>query len=132
MAKITAQNIKDLGWIPEQLKQTSATFDTFLAAIITEQADILAALIGADVYASTETSIAPFVKKAERCLVEAELWRRRITTKDAREVAGGSGDNKWSEHQSFDAVMDEAESLISRLTGSGLAFGALESSHYDA
>jgi hypothetical protein len=133
MALVTSQNIQDLGFVPEQFKgQSAVTFDDFLTSAISDQSDLLKGEIGAAVYASTDPSIAPYVKRAERCLVEAELWRRRIATKSGRETGGGHEVTMVSERQAMTIAADEALSLISKLGGGDCMSGFNESSHFDA
>lgn len=79
MAKVTAQDLRDMGFIPEMFKKADNAFDAFLTIVIAEQSAILQDRVGALSYALTSSPVAEYVKRAEKCLCAAELIRRRIT-----------------------------------------------------
>lgn len=135
MAKITATDITDLGFIKEmfpKLAPTDAAFTTFINGIIAEQAEILEGLVGSSVYASTTLPTSTRVKRAERCLVAAEMVQRRINVILGNSIAVGQEIDISHEGAQKKAYATEAEALITKLGGNDdYAGGVNESSHFD-
>lgn len=130
MAKITADNLKDAGFVPEMFGKDATDFDAWLSGVIDLISARLSGRIGAGLYAATDERTAQDVTEAERQLCLAELWQRRITWK----LGNAQGDNVSCKYEteSRDTARDEAVELISRVTGGDFASGTLESSHFDA
>ncbi len=137
MPVIEAQDLRDLGFIPEMFQgQNAGTFDAWLMGIIAEQDAILSGRIGAAVYASAVEPVPTYVKRAEKCLCSAELYQRRLNR-----LAGNTDEGiaalVSALKKSLQGYLDEAESLIAKLAngttsdGADFAGGYLESSHFD-
>lgn len=139
MAKVTAQEIQDMGFVPEMFRRDSINFEEYILDIISEQSGILSAEIGSDTYASTDSGIAAKVKRAERCLTAAELVQRRINVLLGNVKAGAEIDISHEGAQKK-AYRDEAAALITALTsssgtsgtGSDFAAGVVVTSHFEA
>lgn len=130
MPRVTVQEIKDAGFFSEMYGQMDAiSFEAFLTAAIASQAATLAARIGAALYADTEETTAGYVLQAEKHLVIAEMWKRRI----ARKLGQSQGLDITCKYEieSRDQAAEEAERWISRLVGGDFASGLASSSHFD-
>jgi|GEM_PF-5186960 len=77
MAKITAQNLIDMGFTGEMFGPEADALEGFFEDVIDEQAADLAVRLG-DIYASADADTARAVRTAEKALCAAELVRRRI------------------------------------------------------
>jgi len=133
MAKVTATDITGLGFIKEMyssLASTDEEFESLIGEVISEQSAILEDRIGSDVYASTEP-LASSVKRAEKCLVAAELVQRRINVILGNAVGAGQEINISHEAAQKKAYLDEAEKWIARLGEGDYAGGVVETSHFD-
>jgi hypothetical protein len=130
MAKITAQTLKDAGFIPEMFGLVTATFDAFLTGVITEQAAILSGRIGAAIYGSSATPTADYVKRGEKALCLVELWDRRITRKLGQ--TKGEDISIDAELKARDKAAEEANFYIVRLdsvSGGDYAGEVIETEH---
>lgn len=130
MARVTPQDIKDAGFFSEMFGQMeAAVFDAFLVAAISAQAALLASRIGVALYASTDEPNAGYMLQAEKQLVIAEMWKRRI----ARKLGQSQGLEITCKYEieSRDLALEEAENWIFQLIGGDFASGVAESSHFD-
>lgn len=130
MPKITPQDIKDAGFFAEMYGQMDAiAFEAFLTAAIAGQAALLTTRIGSALYASVDVTAAGYVFQAERSLVIAEMWKRRI----ARKLGQSQGMDITCKYEveSRDQATEEAARWIFRLVGGDFASGLAESSHFD-
>src|SRR3972149_3629032 len=137
MPKITNTEIKDIGFTAEMFNKTNETaLNTFIDSIITEQSDILEGRIGSTLYASTTTPTSTYVKRAEKCLVAAELLTIRINY-IVGNIDGENGSDVVRIRNNIEAYMDKAEEFILKLVSGisvddgGFAFSAVSSSHFD-
>jgi hypothetical protein len=137
MPKITADDIKDMGFVQEMFGKVAQTdFDTWLTKVITEQSAILSGRITATKYATTEDPTQTYIKRAEKCLVAVELYSRRFIT-IAEEINKADGIDAFKLRRQQEKFNEEAESLITVITagktsdGSGYSGGTLVTSHFD-
>lgn len=137
MAKVSAADIKALGFTYGQFNLAAQDFDAWIDAAIAEQAVILEGRIGSTLYAASAASTAAYVKRAEKCLVAAELYQRRAVA-----IAGNAQPNgEEPVTASIDAQQKkfraEAQELIDRLVdgaaadSGGFASGVTVSSHFE-
>jgi len=137
MPKTAAADIKALGFTFGQFNlATAAEFDAWLDAAIAEQALLLEGRIGSTIYSTTATPASTYVKRAEKCLVAAELFQRRAIA-----IAGNAQPNG---EEPVTASLDvqqkkyrtEAQELIDRLVAgsvsddTGFASGVSVTSHF--
>lgn len=115
MAKVVVEEINDLGFIAEMFGKDAAAFDALISDVITEQAIILEGRVGADLYASTASPAKDYVKRAEKCLVAAEMVRRRITTILGNVTGAAFPISTSGEDRQKQAYMDEADMWISKV-----------------
>jgi len=140
MSKVIAAEIKALGFSPEMFSGVDdTTFDDFLDAVIEEQAEILEGRIGSAQYAVATKPTATQVKRAEKALVAAELWRRRIVVKLSQAVGAGEDISAKYEQQARQEATAEADQLVEKITDGvtvdstgDFAGGVTTSSHYDS
>ncbi|MDH4319880.1 MAG: hypothetical protein OEV73_00125 [Desulfobulbaceae bacterium] len=137
MGKVSLDDIKNLGFTPEQFSLTAATFDAWLQGVIDEQAMLLEVRVGATAYASAVTATAAYVKRAEKCLVAAELFQRRIVSIAGNAVPNGQEPETTALDKQKRAMLAEAQGLIDRLAASAVsdasdfACGAVITSHFE-
>lgn len=135
MAKVTVQELKDLGFIAE-LFGNPQNFDAYLTAVIAEQASILEGRIGASAYASTSSPIKDYVKRAEKCLAAAELVQRRITYILGNVTGGAFPISTSGEDRQRQAYIDEAAVWITKIVegaetdSNDFASGSLVTNHF--
>lgn len=135
MAKVTAQEIKDLGFIAEMFGNP-ASFDAYITAVITEQATILEGRIGSTAYASTSSPAKDYVKRAEKCLAAAEMVQRRITVILGNVTGGAFPISTSGEDRQKSAYLDEADMWVSKIAGGvsadsvDFASGSLITNHF--
>lgn len=136
MSKITAQDIKDLGFGYAMFGKTDNGFDDYLNAVIAAQALLLAGRIGAEAYASVASPTQDYVKRAELCLTAADLVQRRINRILGSVTGNGTGIDVTHEGAQKKAYRDEAELWIEKITsgtttdGSDFASGTLVTDHF--
>jgi hypothetical protein len=133
MAKININDITGLGIIKEMysaIAPTEAEFENLIGEIISEQSAILEGRIGSDVYASVIQPTAGYVKRAEKCLVAAEMVQRRINIILGNAVGAGQEINISHEAAQKKAYSDEAEKWITKLGDGDYSGGVAESSHF--
>lgn len=137
MAKVTAQQIKDLGFTAEMFRKGSdIDLTAYIDGVIAEQSALLSGRIGAATYDSTASPDKENVARAEKCLTAAELCDRRINvlldqvTDEGREIPTKSVERQRDKYR------DEAERLFPGCTGvntsGGFASGVVETSHFDS
>lgn len=138
MAKVTSQEIIDLGLTAELFRATAESdFLTLIDSVIAEQSVILEGRLGLSIYASATSPEKDYVKRAEKCLAAAEMVQRRINTIMANVVGAGQEIDISREGRQRNIYLKEAEELISRLvTGSSTdsgtcVFGVSLSDHFD-
>ena len=139
MSKVIQQEIKDLGFTAELLnfKEENAYF-YLLDEIIAEQALLLEGRLGSTVYASTTSPTQDYIKRAEKCFVAAEVVQRRINVILGNVIGAGNEINISHEVAQKKAYLDEAESLLVKISagittddqGGGYAGGVLVTSHF--
>jgi hypothetical protein len=137
MPKTNAQEMIDLGFVPEIFKKDEMSFPEYADPIISEQSVILEGRIGSTLYASTTSPTKDYVKRAEKCLSAAELVQRRINIILGNAVGAGQEIDVSHEGAQKKAYRDEAEDWISKLTSgitsdvSDFASGVLVTSHFE-
>lgn len=133
MAKVLPQDIKDLQFVAEQFNSV-VDFDAFVQAVIDEQEALLVDRIGSVAFATTGLSV--HIKRAEKCLVAAELLQLRINRLSGNidaETAVLISQLKKNRQD----YLDQADRVVPRLVagsvseGSDAAFGYASSSHFD-
>jgi len=134
MAKTVTSDITGLGFIKEMyssLASTDEEFEVLIGEVISEQSAILEGRIGQDAYTASTEPLASSVKRAEKCLVAAELVQRRINIILGNAVGAGQEINISHEAAQKKAYLDEAEKWIAKLGEGDYAGGVVESSHFD-
>ncbi len=137
MPKTTASEIKDLGFNPQMFRKEDNTFDAYLDDVITEKSVILQGRIGSTTYASSTSPTKDYVKRAEKCLVAAELLQRRINFMLGN-VEGEEGSDLAKARQSKKEYLEEAEALIVKIVAGittdndNFTSGVLETSHFES
>lgn len=140
MAKITAQEIIDLGFIKEMFKyekKTDAEFNSFVDSVIALQALSLEGRIGSTAYALATSPMKDYVKRAELCLSAAEMWQRRINILLSSVPASAEGVNTKAEREQRQAYLDEVNGLVEKIVAgatadsSSFASGVLTTSHFE-
>ncbi len=139
MAKVTSQEIIDLGFTPEMFQKVDdGSFELLLSGVINEQSLILSGRIGTSSYGSASSPIKDFVKLAEKNLVAAEMVRRRINIVLGNISGSGKEINTSNEKSQRDQYIKEAEDYIAKIVNgasqdsSYFASGALVTSHFEA
>jgi hypothetical protein len=133
MAKIDVSDITRLGFIKEMyssLASTEAAFEALIGEVISEQSQIFQGQIGSDVYAASTEPVSGFVKRAEKCLVAAEMVQRRINIILGNAVGNGQGIDISHEAAQKKAYLDEAEKWIIKLGDGDYAGSVVETSHF--
>jgi hypothetical protein len=139
MPKIIAQDMIDLGFLPEMFKKDNeAELSAYITAVIAEQADILLGRIGSAAYNSTTSPTDKYVKRAEKCLTAAELIQRRINIILGNVAGAGQEIDVTHEGAQKKVYLSEANDLIAKLvSGTGadsndFATGVLVTSHFES
>jgi len=133
MPRVTVENIKDLGFTAGMfgLDDTSS-LELFLQDIIDDTSAVLEGITGTAVYNSVQTPTSGYVKRAEKCMVAAELLQRRINKVLNNVVAADDKISTKNEEKQRISYLDEAEKLIDILTGKTIfGFNILKTSHFD-
>lgn len=131
MAKTTADDILDLKFKKELYYiDTDDGFETYIEGIIAEQSLILQGIVGSSTYASTSSPTTDFVKRAEKCMVAAEMVQRRINVIFSNIQGAGTEINVSHEGAQKKAYIDEAKMWIGKLTSEDFACGMIETSHF--
>jgi hypothetical protein len=115
-------------------KDSETELNGFVETIISEQADLLACEIG-ELYDSIDTPYPVYVKRAEKCLIIAELIRRRINVILGSIPGVGREIDLTPEQTQRDKYLEEAEALILRIKSgsfdeSGFSFNTEINSHF--
>ena len=138
MAKNTANDITGLGFTAEMFGETAKPdFLSFIDGILSEQSVILEGRTGSSRYAATTSPVKDYVKRAEKCLVAAELVQRRINIILGNTVGAGREIDISHEAAQKKAYLDEAEMWITKLVGGisadtgDFASGVLITSHFN-
>ncbi|WP_020675555.1 hypothetical protein [Geopsychrobacter electrodiphilus] len=135
-AKVTATEIIEMGFSPEMFGSNTAGFPAFLTSVITEQSEILAGRVGATAYDSTTAPTRTYVKRAEKCLICAELFQRRFV-RIAQDIKLGDGIDAFKLRRTQEKFEADAEMWISKIAsgtttdGTGFSSGVAISSHFD-
>ncbi len=137
MAKVTEQEIIDLGFTPAMFRKNDEDGLTHLVAeIIEEKSSHLSGRLGS-AYDSTNTTTAANVKRAEKCLVAEELLDRRINIILGNVHGAGDEISIENEEKQKRRYRAEAEKLLKKIIeditvdGSDFATGVFESSHFE-
>jgi len=140
LSKITAQNIKDLGFLQALFSVMAAdetAFTALITAVISDKSLELQGRIGTTAYDDATVPRATYVKLAEKYLAAAEMVQRRINI--VLGTRGGTGDppDTRSEQQQRKDYLDQAEVWIAKVAQSvttdpsaDFACGALVTSHF--
>jgi hypothetical protein len=139
MPRINADKILDLNFTPELFNKTSEEdLILFIDTVIEEKSGLLSGRLGTTIYNSTTAPTVAYVKRAELCLVAAELVQRRINIILNNVIGAGKEIDISHEGAQKKAYLDEAEYWISRLaagitadTNSDFATGVLITSHFE-
>jgi len=131
MARITAADITALGFTGAMFNTArDDDFAAFVDGVIAEQSALLEGEVGASVYGATDGALAARVKRAETCLVAAELVDRRINIRLADVQAAGEDFDVTAEERKRDKYRSEADKIIT-LTGAGEYAGTVvETPHF--
>lgn len=126
MAKITEQDVKDLGFSKELFNiSEDDKFNTLISEVISEHAGLILGKLTSSVYNSTISPTKEYVKRLEKVSIASELWQRRINiilqnvTKGARGEPIGL-DEAQEQRKTYS---DEAKDLLFRLTMVDLELG---------
>jgi prophage tail gpP-like protein len=117
-------------------KQTEQTFPAFVNEVITEQAELLEGRVGSVAYADTTKPRATYIKRAEKCMVAAELLKRRRNHIIAQAKANGEEVKTVSLDAQIRDYSAEAEVWIAKVAtgvttdGGGFATGTLVTDHF--
>ncbi len=136
MAKVSEQEVIDLGFTPEMFRKSDEGLTTLVAEIIEERASHLLGRLGSS-YDSSNTTIQESVKRAEKCLVAGELLERRINIILGNVHGAGEEISTKNEEKQRGRYLAEAEKLIQKIVegittdSSDFAMGVLQSSHFD-
>jgi hypothetical protein len=136
MPKITSADIDALLFKPEMFGKTGENFKEFVQSIIDDEAETLEGRIGSSAYASATKPTSTYVKKAEKCLVAAELCtRRKNKCLDDAKVNGQEFDTRELNKQMAD-YQTKAEMWIGKIAagatadGSDFSCGTVLSDHF--
>ena len=136
---ITNPDIKALGFTQALFSVICAddpAFEALIDGIITDQSSELQDRVGATVYSAPAN--ATYIKKAEKCLVAAELVQRRINIVLGNSQGAGQEISTANERNQRKDYLDEAERWIAKLASgvtvdsADFASGALVTSHFDS
>ena len=137
MPKVTAQEIIDLGFTASMFRLANDTeLAAVISSVITEQAAMLEGRLGSSIYDAATTPESTYVKRAERCLVAAEMMSRRITVIAESVLASGDERTARVETAQMKRWEAQAEALIRKLvsgvtTDTGnFATGVTTSTHF--
>jgi len=134
--KITEADIAVMGFTAAMFNLDNAGFTAMAAGVISEQAELLEGRIGSTLYATSAKPDATYVKRAEKCLVAAELLSQRLIIL-GQEVQAGDGDDAHKIRNTQKQYAAEAELMISRIAagtsadGSGYSGGVVSTTHSD-
>ncbi|NOZ68010.1 MAG: hypothetical protein GXP46_01875 [Deferribacteres bacterium] len=130
---MTVENIKDLGFTFQMFGlDNESSLELYIQDIIDDAGAILEGVIGSTTYNSASSPTAGYVKRAEKCLVASELLQRRINRVLNNVTASDDKISTRNEEQQMQRYQDEAEKLISLLTGdTDYSFGIVKTSHFE-
>jgi hypothetical protein len=138
MAKNTAQDIIDLGLIPSMFaKKDEGELTDLIDSVIDEQSAIFQGRIGSTAYASATSPTKEYVKRAEKCLIAAEMIQRRINIILGNAVGAGQEIDISQEIKQRELYLDEfdgyTDKIVSGVTSasSDLETGVLITSHFE-
>ena len=135
MPKITTADITALGFTAAMFALDDTDWTTMATDMIAEQAALLEGRIGSTSYAATSNPAAAYTKRAEKCLVAAELLQRRFVIL-SQEVQTANGLDAFKIRRTRQEYIDEANALIERIVNgqasdsSGYSGGVATSSHF--
>jgi hypothetical protein len=137
MSKVTSDEIiSGLIIRPEMFKKTDQDFPAFVDDVISEQADLLEGRVGSSTYASATKPLATYVKRAEKCMVAAELLKRRRNNIIALVKANGEEVKTTSLDRQISDYAAEVEIWIGKIAAGvtsdsgNFASGALVTDHF--
>lgn len=135
MPKNTTADITALGFTPAMFALDDTEWTTMVTDLIAEQSGLLEGRIGSTSYASATNPTAVYVKRAEKCLVAAELCQRRFVI-ISQEIQAADGMDAFKLRKTRQEYLDEASSLIDRIVNgqssdsSGYSGSVATSSHF--
>ncbi len=138
MAKTTFDDVDKLRFTKEMFSLTDGgAFEDMVNEVISEQSGLLAGRLGT-LYDSETSPIKEYVKRAEKCLIAAELVQRRINIILGNAVGTGREIDISHEAAQKKVYLNEAQGddgeggLIAKILGStDMAFGTNDSSHFE-
>lgn len=132
MAKITNSEINDLGFTWEMFGlDNKPALDTYIDRIIISVSAVLNGILGSG-YDSVAEPTQGRVKRAEECLVAAELLQRRINRLLSNVTGAGEELNTGNEKEQKESYLEEARDLVDMMLGyTGFSFSAPNTSHFD-
>jgi hypothetical protein len=132
MAKVTAAEIMNLGLTYQMFgKASSAELETSIDAVIAERSAILQGKVGSSMYDSTSPPTFDYLKRAEKCLVMADLLGIRINIRLGHVDGEGKEISNVELLKQKQAYLCEARELIGGLTFDDFATGVLTTTHFD-
>jgi hypothetical protein len=136
MPKVTAQDIKNLGFTAEMVNKTEEEFDDYLTDLIAGVALLFEGRIGSTAYASATSPGKDYVKHAEKCLCVEEFLKRVINTILQNVKGNGQEIDVSQERSQKKEYKDEADMWIAKIVAGAsadsddFAVGSLISSHF--
>lgn len=132
MAKISAQDIKDLGFLaPEMFKSIALNFDELIEKVISNREPIIKGRIGDAFFDSVISPTKDYVKRILVCDAAAELIQIRINVILGNVTGAGQEIDVTHEGAQKRVYKTEAEDLIALLLDPDFASGALVTSHFE-
>lgn len=141
---VAPADIEALGFNKDQLGQQSADFTAYLQAVIDDaEAEITDACGGAAQFTTYQADAAKksFLTRAEKYLVSAELWSRRLQFLDSQSITANDDRNTFMLQNQASKNAQNAEArawdFIDRVTGSSRgegtpSSGTIETGIYDS
>jgi hypothetical protein len=136
MPKVTAEDIKNLGFIAEMVNKTEEEFDDYLTDLIARIALLFEGRIGSTAYNSATSPGMDYVKQAELCLCAEEFLKRVINTILQNVKGNGQEIDVSQERSQKKDYKDEANLWIAKIVSGAssdsddFAVGSLISSHF--
>jgi hypothetical protein len=136
MPKITAVDIKNLGFTSDMVNKTEEEFDDYLTDLIAGVALLFEGRIGSTAYASTTSPGKDYVKRAELCLCVEEFLKREINTILGNVKSSSEKPDLSGERTQKKEYRDEADMWIAKIVAGAtsdsddFAVGALITSHF--
>lgn len=131
MAKVTVYEIENLGFTSGMFGlDDNASLKSYITDIVDEVSPFLNGILGS-AYDSVTQPVSGRVKRAEKCLVAAEMLQRRINRQLSNVTGTGQEMDTSNEKEQMGRYLEEARELIDMLIGgTGFSFSALNTSHF--